>query len=149
MKCNETRKCAMKRENVQERALSASVGIHRASAGKHRAYGALYRNVLHDIPMEVQVIMRTINGLLAWICPLHTHRNMSPYTALAPLCIFQCLICHLKISWCDILSGNLFGVVRGARLGLYQMTGEGEFSRENSLLIYCNITFLDISITLV
>jgi len=48
----------MKRENVQEHALSAS-------AGKHRAYGALYRNVLHDIPMEVQVIMRTINGLLA------------------------------------------------------------------------------------
>jgi hypothetical protein len=65
------RKCAMKRENAREResarerALSASVGIHRASAGKHRAYGALYRNVLHDIPMEVQVIMRIINGLLA------------------------------------------------------------------------------------
>jgi hypothetical protein len=62
----------MERENARERALSASVGIHRASvgihrasAGKHRAYGALYRNVLHDIPMEVQVIMRTINGLLA------------------------------------------------------------------------------------
>jgi hypothetical protein len=55
----------MKRENAQERALSASVGIHRASAGKHRAYGALYRNVSHDIPMEVQVIMRMINGLLA------------------------------------------------------------------------------------
>jgi hypothetical protein len=71
MKCDETRKCVMKRENareresVRERALSASVGIHRASAGKHRAYGALYRNVSHDIPMEVQVIMRTINGLLA------------------------------------------------------------------------------------
>jgi hypothetical protein len=58
--CDEMRKCA-------------SVGIH-------RAYGALYRNVLHDIPMEVQVIMRLINGLLAWICPLRAHRNMSPYT---------------------------------------------------------------------
>jgi hypothetical protein len=50
------RKCTMKRENAQELVLSASVG-------KHRAYGALYRNVLHDIPMEVQVIMRMINGL--------------------------------------------------------------------------------------
>jgi len=48
----------MKRENARERVLSASVGIH-------HAYGALYRNVLHDIPMEVQVIMRMINGLLA------------------------------------------------------------------------------------
>jgi hypothetical protein len=57
MKCDETRKCGMKRENAQERALSASTG-------KHRAYGVLYRNVLHDIPMEVQVIMRMINGLL-------------------------------------------------------------------------------------
>jgi len=57
MKCNEMQKCAMKRENVREHVLSASVGIHRASAGKHRAYGVLYRNVLHDIPMEVQVIM--------------------------------------------------------------------------------------------
>jgi len=55
----------MKRENARERALSASVGIHRASAGKRRVYGALYRNMLHDIPMEVQVIMRIINGLLA------------------------------------------------------------------------------------
>jgi len=72
MKCNETRKCAMKRKNAREHALSASVGIH-------RAYGALYRNVLHGIPMEVQVIMRTINRLLAWICPLRAHRNMSPY----------------------------------------------------------------------
>jgi hypothetical protein len=45
--------------------LSASVGIHRTSAGKHHAYVMLYRNVLHDIPMEVQVIMRLINGLLA------------------------------------------------------------------------------------
>jgi len=36
-----------------------------ASAGKHHAYGTLYRNVLHDIPMEVQVILRMINGLLA------------------------------------------------------------------------------------
>jgi len=58
-------KSAMKRENAQERTLSVSVGIHRASAGKHCAYGALYRKVLHDIPMEVQVIMRMINGLLA------------------------------------------------------------------------------------
>jgi hypothetical protein len=65
MKCDETQKYAMKRENARERALSASVGIHRASVGKHRAYGVLYRNVLHDIPMEVQVIMRMINGLLA------------------------------------------------------------------------------------
>jgi hypothetical protein len=56
--CDETRKCMMKRENAQERALSMS-------AGKHRAYGALYRNVLHDIPMEVQVITRMINRLLA------------------------------------------------------------------------------------
>jgi len=55
----------MKRKNAQEHALSTSVGIHRASTGKHRAYGTLYRNVLHDIPMEVQVIMRMINGLLA------------------------------------------------------------------------------------
>jgi hypothetical protein len=53
---NEMRKCAMKRENARELALSMS-------AGKHRAYGALYRNVLHDIPMEVQVIMQMINGL--------------------------------------------------------------------------------------
>jgi len=56
---------AMKCKNARERALSASVGIHRASAGKHHAYGALYRNVLHDIPMEVQVIMQMINRLLA------------------------------------------------------------------------------------
>jgi len=48
----------MKCENARERALSASVG-------KHRTYGMLYRNVLHDIPMEVQVIMQMINGLLA------------------------------------------------------------------------------------
>jgi len=74
-KCNEIWKCAMKHENAQEHALSASVG-------KHRTYGALHRNVLHDIPMEVQVIMRMINGLLVWICPLRTHRNMSPYSEL-------------------------------------------------------------------
>jgi hypothetical protein len=55
----------MKCENAREHTLSASVGIHRASAGKHRTYGALYRNMLHDIPMEMQVIMRMINGLLA------------------------------------------------------------------------------------
>jgi hypothetical protein len=72
MKCDETQKCAMKRKNAREHALSASVGIHRASVGihhasvgKHRTYGALYRNMLHDIPMEVQVIMQLINGLLA------------------------------------------------------------------------------------
>jgi hypothetical protein len=59
------RKCMMKRENARERALSASVGIHRASVGKRRVYGTLYRNVLHDIPMEVQVIMRMINRQLA------------------------------------------------------------------------------------
>jgi hypothetical protein len=34
---------------------------------------------VHDIPMEVEVIMRMINRLLAWICPLCAHRNMSPY----------------------------------------------------------------------
>jgi hypothetical protein len=34
------------------------------SMGKHRTYGALYRKVLHDIPMEVEVIMQMINGLL-------------------------------------------------------------------------------------
>jgi hypothetical protein len=55
---NETRKCTRTRAKRER-------GIHRASAGKHRAYGALYRNVLHDIPMELQVIMRMINGLLA------------------------------------------------------------------------------------
>jgi len=55
----------MKHENAREHALSASVGIHHASTGKHRTYGMLYRNVLHDIPMEVQVIMQMINGLLA------------------------------------------------------------------------------------
>jgi hypothetical protein len=59
------RKCAMKRENARECTLSVSVGIHRASAGKHRTYGTLYRNVLHDIPMEVQVILQMINRLLA------------------------------------------------------------------------------------
>jgi len=47
----------MKHENVRECALSVSVGIYRVSAGKHCTYGVLYRNVLHDIPMEVQVIM--------------------------------------------------------------------------------------------
>jgi hypothetical protein len=52
------RKCAMKCEKVRECTLSASVGIH-------HTYGTLYRNVLHDIPMEVQVIMQLINGLLA------------------------------------------------------------------------------------
>jgi hypothetical protein len=46
----------MKHENAQERTLSASTG-------KHHTYGALYRNVLHDIPMEVQVIMQMINRL--------------------------------------------------------------------------------------
>jgi len=51
MKCNETRKC------VRTRA--------KRDRGNHCAYGALYRNVLHDIPMEVQVILRMINGLLA------------------------------------------------------------------------------------
>jgi hypothetical protein len=59
------RESARERENARECALNASVGIHRASAGKHRAYGALYRNMLHDIPMELQVIMRMIKGLLA------------------------------------------------------------------------------------
>jgi hypothetical protein len=51
-------------KNAQERALSTSVGIQCKSVGKHHAYGALYRNVLHDIPMEVQVITQMINGLL-------------------------------------------------------------------------------------
>jgi hypothetical protein len=55
--CDETQKCMMKCENVQECALSMS-------AEKHCAYGVLYRNVLHDIPMEVQVIMRMINGVM-------------------------------------------------------------------------------------
>jgi len=55
----------MKHENVQEYALSASMGIHCTSAGKHHAYGTLYRKVLHDIPMEVEVIMQMINRLLA------------------------------------------------------------------------------------
>jgi hypothetical protein len=47
----------MKHEDVRECTLSVSMGIHRTSAGKHRTYGALYRKVLHDIPMELEVIM--------------------------------------------------------------------------------------------
>jgi hypothetical protein len=47
----------MKHENARERALSTSMGIH-------RAYGMLYRKVLHNIPMEVEAIIRMIDGLL-------------------------------------------------------------------------------------
>jgi hypothetical protein len=48
--------------------------------------------------------------------------------ALAPLWVFQCPTCHLLILPLDVLSCDLFGVVRGARLARYEMTGGGGFS---------------------
>lgn len=49
------------------------------------------------------------------------------HTSLAPSCVLRCLTCCLHIPQRDILFCGLVGVVRGARLGLYEIFGGEKF----------------------